>query len=108
MPSLKSLLSTSLLLSATTWATSPAPSLPATAPATSTSPLTLANSTVPTTAGPIATSSIHCDITYCVNGTSFCHFWAGITTWHMSGPSPGELKTTLGSCKLGKARRTAA
>ncbi|EHK42293.1 uncharacterized protein TrAtP1_004151 [Trichoderma atroviride] len=106
MPSLKSILSTSLLLS-TTWATSPAPSLPATVPATSTLPITL-NTTISTTAAPIATSSIHCDITYCVNGTSFCHFWAGISTWHMSGPSPGEVRTTLGSCKLGKSRRTAA
>ncbi|KAL7901454.1 hypothetical protein HDV63DRAFT_400886 [Trichoderma sp. SZMC 28014] len=106
MLSLKSVLSTFLLLSATTtWGTSPAASLP---PATSTSPLTPVNTTIPTTAGPIATSSIHCDITYCVNGTSFCHFWAGISTWHISGPSPGEVKTTLGSCKLGKARRTAA
>lgn len=106
MPSFKSILSTSLLLS-TTWATSPAPSLPATITATSTSLFTLTNTTISTTAGPTATS-VHCDITYCVNGTSFCHFWAGISTWHISGPSPGELRTTLGSCKLGKARRTAA
>ncbi|KAL6908400.1 hypothetical protein GGI43DRAFT_392640 [Trichoderma evansii] len=102
MHSLKSILSASLLLS-TSWATSLAPLPPATA--TSTSLFTLTNTTI-STAGPTATS-VHCDITYCVNGTSFCHFWAGISTWHMSGPSPGELRTTLGSCKLGKAKRTA-
>ncbi|PTB46936.1 hypothetical protein M441DRAFT_64186 [Trichoderma asperellum CBS 433.97] len=103
MPSPKSVLSASLLLS-TSWATMLAPPPPATA--TSTSLFTLANTTV-STVGPTATS-IHCDITYCVNGTSFCHFWAGISTWYMSGPSPGELRTTVGSCKLGKARRTAS
>lgn len=112
MPCLESiLLSASLLLSAAAakTTTSLAPSLPATAivTATSTSLLPPANTSVSTTAGPTATS-IHCDITYCVNGTSFCHYWAGISTWHIGGPSPGEVRTTLGSCKLQKARRTAA
>ncbi|KAL7927759.1 hypothetical protein ACQKWADRAFT_277736 [Trichoderma austrokoningii] len=111
MPCFKSiLLSTALLLSTIhATPTSLAPSLPAAAivTATSTSLLTHVNTTISTTARPAATS-IHCDITYCVNGTSFCHFWAGISSWHIGGPLPGEVRTTLGSCKLGKERRTAA
>ncbi|PTB65282.1 hypothetical protein BBK36DRAFT_1142272 [Trichoderma citrinoviride] len=60
-----------------------------------------------TTPAPTATPAVlHCDITYCVNGTSYCHFWGGVTTWQKEGPSPGELVTTLGVCKLGRARTT--
>ncbi|KAL6695936.1 hypothetical protein J3F84DRAFT_407921 [Trichoderma pleuroticola] len=77
-------------------------------PATSTS-ASILNSTSTATAAPtISPAAIHCDITYCVNGTSFCHFWAGASTWQRSGPSPGELVTTMGVCKVGKARLTAA
>ncbi|TFB05923.1 hypothetical protein CCMA1212_001593 [Trichoderma ghanense] len=56
----------------------------------------------------ITPAPLHCDITYCVNGTSYCHFWAGVTTWQMTGPSPGELVTTLGVCKLGRPRTKTA
>ncbi|KAF3074908.1 hypothetical protein CFAM422_002664 [Trichoderma lentiforme] len=77
-------------------------------PATSTS-ASILNSTSTATAAPtISPAAIHCDITYCVNGTSFCHFWAGASTWQMSGPSPGEVVTTMGVCKVGRARLTAA
>ncbi|KKO99304.1 hypothetical protein THAR02_08595 [Trichoderma harzianum] len=78
-------------------------------PSTSTS-ASILNSTMSTaTAAPtISPAAIHCDITYCVNGTSFCHFWAGASTWKMSGPSPGEVVTTMGVCKVGRARLTAA
>ncbi|KAL6787860.1 hypothetical protein J3E68DRAFT_431582 [Trichoderma sp. SZMC 28012] len=77
-------------------------------PATSTS-ASILNSTSTSTAAPtISPAAIHCDITYCVNGTSFCHFWAGASTWQMSGPSPGEVVTTMGVCKVGRARLPAA
>ncbi|KAL7956236.1 hypothetical protein V8C34DRAFT_306728 [Trichoderma compactum] len=77
-------------------------------PATSTS-ASIFNSTSTATAAPtVSAAAIHCDITYCVNGTSFCHFWAGASTWKMSGPSPGEVVTTMGVCKVGRARLTAA
>ncbi|KAM0250548.1 hypothetical protein ACHAQJ_008558 [Trichoderma viride] len=100
MSSLKSILSTSLLL--TSWGTSLA--LP---PATTTSASSMLTNTTIATAGLTMTPvPLHCDITYCVNGTSYCHFWAGISTWYTLGPSPGELLTTLGACKVGKARMT--
>ncbi|EHK15435.1 uncharacterized protein TRIVIDRAFT_64656 [Trichoderma virens Gv29-8] len=99
MFSLKSILSISLLTSSATAAF---------LPATSTSTSVLNNTTSTATAQPtITAATVHCDITYCVNGTSYCHFWAGISTWKMSGPSPGEVVTTMGVCKIGRARMMA-
>lgn len=67
----------------------------------------VATNTSTATAAPVVTpANIHCDLTYCVNGTSYCHFWAGISTWYITGPWPGEVMTTLGACKGGKARIT--
>ncbi|KAH6606649.1 hypothetical protein Trco_005802 [Trichoderma cornu-damae] len=77
-------------------------------PATSTASVLANATTTAAEASTITPVPIHCDISYCVNGTSYCHFWAGISTWYATGPSPGELLTTLGACKLGKARMTAA
>ncbi|KAL7911215.1 hypothetical protein GGI35DRAFT_478582 [Trichoderma velutinum] len=99
MISLKLILSVSLLTSSAT-----AVSLPA----TSTSASFVNSTSIATTTATISPAAIHCDITYCVNGTSFCHFWAGASTWQMSGPSPGEVVTTMGVCKVGKARLVAA
>ncbi|UKZ77204.1 hypothetical protein TrVFT333_004923 [Trichoderma virens FT-333] len=98
MFSLKSILSISLLINSATAAF---------LPATSTS-ASILNITSTATAQPTITpTTVHCDITYCVNGTSYCHFWAGISTWKMSGPSPGEVVTTMGVCKIGRARMMA-
>ncbi|KAL6868374.1 hypothetical protein J3F83DRAFT_714648 [Trichoderma novae-zelandiae] len=112
---LKSLLPTfslSLLLLSTYATITPTPS---SSSSSSSSSFPFSNSTsnatqaAATTPAPTTTPAPpHCDITYCVNGTSYCHFWAGVTTWQMTGPSPGELVTTLGMCKLGRARPTAA
>ncbi|KAM6488543.1 hypothetical protein HDV62DRAFT_385470 [Trichoderma sp. SZMC 28011] len=77
-------------------------------PATSTSASIFNSTSTATPAPTISPAAIHCDITYCVNGTSFCHFWAGASTWQMSGPSPGEVVTTMGVCKVGRARLAAA
>ncbi|KAL5092053.1 hypothetical protein Trisim1_002439 [Trichoderma cf. simile WF8] len=77
-------------------------------PATSTSASSLNSTSTATAAPTVSPAAIHCDITYCVNGTSFCHFWAGASTWQMSGPSPGEVVTTMGVCKVGRARLAAA
>jgi len=41
----------------------------------------------------------HCDHAYCEAGTSYCFYWAGITSYDiLSGPVPGEVRTTLGPC----------
>lgn len=70
---------------------------------------TAAAMAVPTTAAPYPTapppsptsssSSISCDIRYCDGSTSWCHYWAGITTYDPTlGPLPGETRTALGKC----------
>ncbi|KAL7803154.1 hypothetical protein V8C43DRAFT_323055 [Trichoderma afarasin] len=100
MFSLKSILYISLLLTSSATAIF--------LPATSTSASSLNSTSTATAAPTISPAAIHCDITYCVNGTSFCHFWAGASTWQMSGPSPGEVVTTMGVCKVGRARLPAA
>ncbi|KOS19396.1 hypothetical protein ESCO_000742 [Escovopsis weberi] len=53
------------------------------------------------TAFPAGPSPIHCDVAYCSNGTSYCHFWAGVSSWNHAGPQPGEVRTALGSCNAG-------
>ncbi|KAL7943573.1 hypothetical protein V8C42DRAFT_329444 [Trichoderma barbatum] len=100
MFSLKSILSISLLTNFTTAHTF--------LPAMSTSASTINNTGTATAASTITPVAIHCDNSYCVNGTSYCHYWAGISTWNTDGPSPGEVVTTMGICKAGKARMTAA
>ncbi|KAK1241697.1 hypothetical protein MKX07_007520 [Trichoderma sp. CBMAI-0711] len=82
-----------------------------TPPIRTTSSFPFSNNTNNSSAAPAPTITpgpLHCDITYCVNGTSYCHFWAGVTTWQKTGPSPGELVTTLGVCKLGRPRTKTA
>lgn len=101
---LKSLLPTLLLLLPTTTRATNPPTIPTSSFSFSNSTAAAAAAATPTiTPGPL-----RCDITYCVNGTSFCHFWAGVTTWQKTGPSPGELVTTLGVCKLGRPRTRTA
>ncbi|KAL6895505.1 hypothetical protein HDV57DRAFT_512088 [Trichoderma longibrachiatum] len=100
---LKSLLPTLLLLLPTTTRATNPPTIPTSSFSFSNSTAAAAAATPTITPGPL-----RCDITYCVNGTSFCHFWAGVTTWQKTGPSPGELVTTLGVCKLGRPRTRTA
>ncbi|EFX00563.1 hypothetical protein CMQ_7565 [Grosmannia clavigera kw1407] len=54
-------------------------------------------STNTTTTGPRHTS---CDIRYCQNGTSYCRYWGGYTSFDISlrRPVPGETYMTLGLC----------
>lgn len=41
----------------------------------------------------------HCDMTLCVEGTSLCEYWAGITGWDPSkGVVPGETLVPVGAC----------
>lgn len=41
----------------------------------------------------------HCDYSICEGGSNVCFYWAGMTSWDVSsGPVPGEVATTLGSC----------
>lgn len=45
------------------------------------------------------TTSIKCDYAYCAEGTSWCFYFAGFTTYDTSrGPLPGETRTSLGPC----------
>ncbi|KAI1877887.1 uncharacterized protein JN550_000069 [Neoarthrinium moseri] len=81
-------------------------SVPATAEAAPPPPPTPAT-TAPVTPAPnpttLATSfTKHCDLSYCSNGSIWCHYWAGVTGWDISrGPLPGETVTHLGSCTAG-------
>ncbi|KAL2213582.1 hypothetical protein CC79DRAFT_1362391 [Sarocladium strictum] len=44
-------------------------------------------------------SSISCDNRYCDGSTSWCFYWAGITTYDPTlGPLPGETRRSLGRC----------
>ncbi|KAK0389409.1 hypothetical protein NLU13_2984 [Sarocladium strictum] len=46
-----------------------------------------------------SSSSISCDLRYCDGSTSWCHYWAGITTYDPTlGPLPGETLTSIGLC----------
>ncbi|KAI6092628.1 hypothetical protein F4821DRAFT_138078 [Hypoxylon rubiginosum] len=81
----------------------PHPDLP---PATLTQTVTAAPmtttdwTTMIVTASPsFSTSTLDCDQRVCVNGTSWCRYWAGITGWDSyHQPIPGETVTNLGTC----------
>ncbi|OTA66561.1 hypothetical protein K449DRAFT_234061 [Hypoxylon sp. EC38] len=47
-----------------------------------------------------ATTTLHCDYSYCNSlGSNVCFYWAGYTSWDVSrGPIPGETPTILGPC----------
>ncbi|OTA93080.1 hypothetical protein M434DRAFT_395954 [Hypoxylon sp. CO27-5] len=47
-----------------------------------------------------ATTTLHCDYSYCNSlGSNVCFYWAGYTSWDVSrGPIPGEKPTILGPC----------
>ncbi|KAI0146024.1 hypothetical protein F4776DRAFT_660895 [Hypoxylon sp. NC0597] len=56
--------------------------------------------TPPPSAIDSATSTLHCDYSYCNSlGSNVCFYWAGYTSWDVSrGPIPGETPTILGPC----------
>jgi hypothetical protein len=42
------------------------------------------------TAEPTASTPADCNLKYCEDGTSYCHYWAGITGWDSNfNPIPG-------------------
>ncbi|KAK6866161.1 hypothetical protein PG995_002689 [Apiospora arundinis] len=46
-----------------------------------------------------SSSTLRCDDEFCSDGSSWCVYWAGITSWDASkGPVPGEKATTIGTC----------
>ena len=50
-----------------------------------------------TTAAP--SLSVHCDAQWCDGSTSWCLYWAGVTSYNPSlGPIPGEVATQIGTC----------
>ena len=50
-----------------------------------------------TTAAPSLT--VHCDDQWCDGSTSWCLYWAGITSYNPTiGPFPGEVATQIGTC----------
>lgn len=54
--------------------------------------------TVPVKSG----SSVSCNYRYCDGSTSWCFYWAGVTSYDVSlGPVPGETRTEIGSCGKG-------
>ncbi|KAH8175913.1 hypothetical protein LIA77_04331 [Sarocladium implicatum] len=45
------------------------------------------------------TACLDCDIEYCDGSTSWCHYWAGMTTYDPTlGPLPGETRVPVGLC----------
>lgn len=51
------------------------------------------------TAEPTATIPADCNPKYCEDGTSYCHYWAGITGWDSDfQPIPGMVRTSIGAC----------
>ncbi|PHH73924.1 hypothetical protein CDD80_3458 [Ophiocordyceps camponoti-rufipedis] len=67
--------------------------------ATSTPPSQAApTTTTTTTAGPVSLPAV-CDYSYCDGRSSWCFYWAGITSYDISrGPVPGETRVPLGPC----------
>jgi hypothetical protein len=54
----------------------------------------------PVPAMPVFTS-VDCHYKYCDGMTSWCFYWAGVTTYDLSlGPLPGETRTPLGHCTV--------
>ena len=62
---------------------------------TVTTPLPGPPSPVPT----FPSTSLSCDVEYCDGSTSWCHFWAGMTSYDPTlGPLPGETRVPVGLC----------
>ncbi|KAH8880450.1 hypothetical protein GQ53DRAFT_774186 [Thozetella sp. PMI_491] len=43
----------------------------------------------------------HCDNAWCTDGTTWCEYWAGATSWDLGRPVPGETPVPLGACTVG-------
>ncbi|KFH47958.1 hypothetical protein ACRE_012550 [Hapsidospora chrysogenum ATCC 11550] len=54
-----------------------------------------------TPAPPIPAGPLACDLNFCDGKTSWCFYWAGVTSWDPThGPIPGESLTAIGPCTL--------
>ncbi|PFH54898.1 hypothetical protein XA68_12498 [Ophiocordyceps unilateralis] len=74
----------------------PGPAATTTTLTTMTSPTESASST---TAPPVISLPSACDYSYCDGSSSWCFYWAGITSYDISrGPVPGETRVPLGPC----------
>lgn len=72
--------------------------LPTTLNTTTTTTTMAATATGASTAPP-STTAYQCDMQYCDGSTSWCFYWAGVTSWDANdGPRPGEVRTQLGLC----------
>ncbi|RDA86754.1 hypothetical protein CP532_4208 [Ophiocordyceps camponoti-leonardi (nom. inval.)] len=68
---------------------------------------TVESSPSTTTRPPPVSLPLTCDYSYCDGSSSWCFYWAGITSYDVSrGPVPGETRVGLGPC--GAAVTTAA
>lgn len=53
----------------------------------------------PPPAEPTPTHTLNCDYEYCDGSTSWCFYWAGISSYDPTlGPLPGESRTSVGTC----------
>ncbi|RDA92215.1 hypothetical protein CP533_5711 [Ophiocordyceps camponoti-saundersi (nom. inval.)] len=69
-------------------------------PAATATVQTTAAADPPATTGPPPVS-LHpaCDYSYCDGSSSWCFYWAGITSYDVSrGPVPGETRVPIGPC----------
>ncbi|KAJ4391633.1 hypothetical protein N0V93_005252 [Gnomoniopsis smithogilvyi] len=54
-----------------------------------------------------SSSSIKCNEEYCgEDGTSYCFYWAGVTTMGQHGPEPGETRVPMGGCSVSSVHNT--
>ncbi|ODA82868.1 hypothetical protein RJ55_01377 [Drechmeria coniospora] len=56
---------------------------------------------LPAAVTPTVTLPIACDYSYCDGSTSWCFYWAGVTSYDpFRGPVPGETRVELGPCTV--------
>lgn len=49
---------------------------------------------------PEPTTSLNCHYEFCDGSTSWCWYWAGVSSYDPTlGPLPGERRTSVGSCQ---------
>ncbi|RCI10314.1 hypothetical protein L249_8441 [Ophiocordyceps polyrhachis-furcata BCC 54312] len=68
-------------------------------PANTVTPTTTSSPPAATTTRPPVSLPLTCDYSYCDGSSSWCFYWAGITSYDVSrGPVPGETRVGLGPC----------
>ncbi|KAF3013815.1 hypothetical protein E8E14_012172 [Neopestalotiopsis sp. 37M] len=66
---------------------------------TTTSPQATAPPPDPIPHPPVSSFTASCDDKYCKDGSRYCYYWAGQTSYEFGvGPVPGETFTVLGAC----------